>query len=156
MRGLDVGDTAHYPVAAGALGGVKRLVGHLHQARQPIHLFVARRYANADGGRMCHFSQWTFGDVTTQALRDDLGIVQIGFGQQHRKFFTADPGEHVTCQPYYEVKVSVHVTKFPEKVREKLKPGMMADVLIATGERTVLAYLTQPMTDAIRRGMRED
>ncbi|SFL36938.1 type I secretion membrane fusion protein, HlyD family [Bradyrhizobium sp. NFR13] len=64
--------------------------------------------------------------------------------------------DEVTHQPYYEVKVSVQVTKFPEKVREKLKPGMMADVLIATGERTVLAYLVQPMTDAIRRGMRED
>jgi HlyD family type I secretion membrane fusion protein len=64
--------------------------------------------------------------------------------------------DEATHQPYYEVKVSVHVTNFPEKVREKLKPGMMADVLIATGERTVLAYLTQPMTDAIRRGMRED
>src|SRR5260221_6640016 len=64
--------------------------------------------------------------------------------------------DEATHQPYYEVKVSVHVTQFPEKVREKLKPGMVADVLIATGERTVLAYLTQPMTDAIRRGMRED
>ncbi|WP_299812258.1 HlyD family type I secretion periplasmic adaptor subunit [Tardiphaga sp.] len=64
--------------------------------------------------------------------------------------------DEATHQPYYEVKVSVQVTKFPEKVREKLKPGMVADVLIATGERTVLAYLTQPMTDAIRRGMRED
>lgn len=59
-------------------------------------------------------------------------------------------------QLYYEVKVSVEVTKFPEKVREKLKPDMVADVLISTGERTVLAYLTQPMTDAIRRGMREN
>lgn len=64
--------------------------------------------------------------------------------------------DEATHQPYYEVKVSVQVTQFPEKVREKLKPGMMADVLISTGERTVLAYLTQPMTDAIRRGMRED
>ena len=64
--------------------------------------------------------------------------------------------DEATHQPYYEVKVSVQVTKFPEKIREKLKPGMMADVLIATGERTVLAYLTQPMTDAIRRGMREN
>jgi HlyD family type I secretion membrane fusion protein len=64
--------------------------------------------------------------------------------------------DEATHQPYYEVKVSVQVKKFPEKIREKLKPGMMADVLIATGERTVLAYLTQPMTDAIRRGMRED
>jgi multidrug efflux pump subunit AcrA (membrane-fusion protein) len=63
--------------------------------------------------------------------------------------------DDATHQPYYEVKVSVQVTQFPEKVREKLKPGMMADVLIATGERTILAYLTQPITDAIRRGMRE-
>jgi hypothetical protein len=44
---------------------------------------------------MYHFSQWTFGDFTTQALRDDLRMVQIGFGQQHRKFFTTDPSEHV-------------------------------------------------------------
>lgn len=64
--------------------------------------------------------------------------------------------DEATHQPYYEVKVSVEVAQFPEKIREKLKPGMMADVLIATGERTVLAYLTQPMTDAIRRGMREN
>lgn len=64
--------------------------------------------------------------------------------------------DETTQQPYYEVKISVGVTQFPEKVREKLKPGMVADVLIATGERTVLAYLTQPMTDAIRRGMREN
>lgn len=64
--------------------------------------------------------------------------------------------DEATHQPYYEVKVSVQVAQFPEKLREKLKPGMLADVLIATGERTVLAYLTQPMTDAIRRGMREN
>ena len=64
--------------------------------------------------------------------------------------------DEATHQPYYEVKVSVQVTQFPERIREKLKPGMVADVLISTGERTVLAYLTQPMTDAIRRGMRED
>jgi HlyD family type I secretion membrane fusion protein len=63
--------------------------------------------------------------------------------------------DEATHQPYYEVKISVQVPQFPDKVREKLKPGMVADVLIATGERTVLAYLTQPMTDAIRRGMRE-
>jgi hypothetical protein len=29
-------------------------------------------------------------------------------------------------------------------------------VLISTGERTVLDYLTSPLTDAIRRSMRED
>jgi len=64
--------------------------------------------------------------------------------------------DEATRQPYYEVKVSVQVAQFPKEIREKLKPGMMADVLIATGERTVMAYLAQPMTDAIRRGMREN
>jgi hypothetical protein len=33
MRGRDLGDTAHYSVATGTLGGIKRLVGHLHQVR---------------------------------------------------------------------------------------------------------------------------
>jgi HlyD family type I secretion membrane fusion protein len=64
--------------------------------------------------------------------------------------------DEATHQAYYETKISVQVSRFPEKVREKLKPGMVAEVVIATGERTVLAYLTQPLTDAIRRGMRED
>jgi multidrug efflux pump subunit AcrA (membrane-fusion protein) len=64
--------------------------------------------------------------------------------------------DEVTHQPFYEVKVSVQASQFPAAIREKLKPGMVADVLIATGERTVLAYLVQPMSDAIRRGMRED
>lgn len=64
--------------------------------------------------------------------------------------------DEATHQAYYEVKISVEASRFPEKVREKLKPGMVAEVVIATGERTVLAYLTQPLTDAVRRGMRED
>jgi len=95
MRGRDFGDTAHYSVATAALGGVECLVGCLHQVRYPVHLFVGLRDANADGCRMCHFGQWTFGDFATQALRDDQGMVQIGFGQQHRKFFTTDPSEQV-------------------------------------------------------------
>jgi multidrug efflux pump subunit AcrA (membrane-fusion protein) len=64
--------------------------------------------------------------------------------------------DEATHQAYYETKISVQASRFPEKVRERLKPGMVAEVVIATGERTVLAYLTQPLTDAIRRGMRED
>ncbi|MET0710579.1 MAG: HlyD family type I secretion periplasmic adaptor subunit [Tardiphaga sp.] len=64
--------------------------------------------------------------------------------------------DEVTRQPYYEIKVSVQATQFPAVVREKLRPGMVADVLIATGERTVLTYLMQPVTDAIRRGLREE
>ena len=59
-------------------------------------------------------------------------------------------------EPYYEVKVSVQTTAFPKVIRDKLRPGMPAEVLIATGERTVLAYLVQPLADAMNRGMREN
>jgi HlyD family type I secretion membrane fusion protein len=37
-----------------------------------------------------------------------------------------------------------------------LQPGMPAAVMIKTGERTALAYLTQPLTDSINRAWRED
>ena len=33
--------------------------------------------------------------------------------------------------------------------------GMPADVMIVTGERTLLQYLLRPITDTLRRGLRE-
>jgi len=63
--------------------------------------------------------------------------------------------DEVTRQPYYEMRVSVSASSFPEEVRSRLKPGMPAEVVVSTGERTVLAYLVQPLADAMRIGMRE-
>jgi hypothetical protein len=37
-----------------------------------------------------------------------------------------------------------------------LQPGMPADVLITTKERSVLEYLVSPLTDQIAKGFRED
>ncbi len=64
--------------------------------------------------------------------------------------------DDATRQPYYAMQVSVKAASFPQATRERLVPGMPADVIIATGERTVLDYLTQPLGDALRRGMREN
>ena len=63
--------------------------------------------------------------------------------------------DELTRQPYYDLKVSVQVAAFPAEVRERLKAGMPADVMVATGERTVLEYLLKPLSDAMRVGMRE-
>ncbi len=51
--------------------------------------------------------------------------------------------------------------EIPKEERIKLNginltSGMPAEVLIQTGERTVLDYLLKPMTDALARGMNED
>jgi HlyD family type I secretion membrane fusion protein len=63
--------------------------------------------------------------------------------------------DETTRQPYYDLKVSVQVSAFPAEVREKLKAGMPAEVIVATGERTVAEYLVRPLADAMRLGMRE-
>jgi hypothetical protein len=44
----------------------------------------------------------------------------------------------------------------PDDIENRISPGMPADVIISTGERTVADYLTSPLTDAVRKSMREE
>ena len=58
--------------------------------------------------------------------------------------------------PYFLTQIEI-----PPKERQKigdakLTAGMPADVLIKTGERTVLNYLMKPMIDAFARGLNEE
>lgn len=72
------------------------------------------------------------------------------------KSVSADALKDETTQQFaYEMRVSVNAAGFPEAIRSKLKPGMPAEVLVPTGERTVMAYLVQPLTDSMRTGFRE-
>lgn len=64
--------------------------------------------------------------------------------------------DDISQQLFYALRVSVRSSGFPEKIRARLKPGMPAEVLVATGERTVMAYLTQPLMDSVRSGFREE
>ncbi|KLK93522.1 secretion protein HylD [Microvirga vignae] len=61
-----------------------------------------------------------------------------------------------THQPYYLARVEVD----REEVRRndpsiELVPGMPAEVLIVTGEQTLVQYLIKPFADALRRSLRE-
>lgn len=58
-----------------------------------------------------------------------------------------------TNQPYYTARIAVDATALPQDVI--LTAGMPADAMIVTGERTFLRYLLQPLTDTLRRGLRE-
>ena len=62
----------------------------------------------------------------------------------------ADPK---TGEPYYKARIVVPATALPQGIT--LAPGMPAEALIVTAERTFLGYLTQPLKDAFRRGLRE-
>ncbi|MEK1900280.1 MAG: HlyD family type I secretion periplasmic adaptor subunit [Rhizobium sp.] len=59
-------------------------------------------------------------------------------------------------QSYYLVRVAI-----PQAEKEKLKsltlvPGMPAEVMIKTADRTALSYLVKPLSDQIFRAFRED
>jgi HlyD family secretion protein len=61
-----------------------------------------------------------------------------------------------TKQGYYLARVVINRADVPAAVSARLTPGMPADVLIVTGERSALNYLIGPLRNAISKGMRED
>jgi len=60
-----------------------------------------------------------------------------------------------TGQPYYLARVQVTEAGERKLGDKKLQPGMPADVLIKTGQRTMLQYLLQPARNAIAESMIE-
>lgn len=58
--------------------------------------------------------------------------------------------------PYYQTRIEL--TEDPKSVLQgaAIYPGMQADVLIATGEQTLLGYLLSPVLRSFDRALRED
>lgn len=63
--------------------------------------------------------------------------------------------EEGTRESYFATRVAVDVLGVPEAMLHMLTPGMPADVLIITGERTLLDYLIGPIRDRLAKAMRE-
>jgi epimerase transport system membrane fusion protein len=61
-----------------------------------------------------------------------------------------------TGMPYYQAQVELTPDSFEKLGDMELVPGMPAEVLINTGERTVFEYLMQPITNAFARAFIED
>ncbi len=59
-------------------------------------------------------------------------------------------------ETFYQAKVVIEPANIPPALAKQLVPGMPADVLIITGERTMLAYLLGPLRDRIARAMRDE
>ncbi|MFY8143621.1 MAG: HlyD family type I secretion periplasmic adaptor subunit, partial [Caulobacter sp.] len=52
--------------------------------------------------------------------------------------------------------VRVDVKQLPPHLRARVTAGMPAQVIVPTGERTVLQYLFSPLRDTLRTTMREE
>jgi len=57
--------------------------------------------------------------------------------------------------PYYLARIDVGKGMIPENLKGRLSAGMPAEVLISAGERSVLSYLTSPLTDMVWKSMKE-
>lgn len=57
---------------------------------------------------------------------------------------------------YFVARVRLNQKELSERHSVEMVPGMPADVLIVTGERTVLSYLFLPITESFRKAFRED
>lgn len=57
---------------------------------------------------------------------------------------------------HYIVRVSVPEAELLRLEDRELQPGMPAEVLIRTGERTAIAYLMQPIVESMNRAWREE
>ena len=64
--------------------------------------------------------------------------------------------DQVTGQPYYAVEVAVPPDELGRLDGLALIPGMPAEIFMRTAERTPLSYLLKPLTDHLRRAMREE
>ncbi len=72
------------------------------------------------------------------------------------KYISADRfTDEKTGAPYYLARVHIPKKSLDDLPNVKLYPGMPADVLIVTGDRTLLSYLFSPIRDSFSKALRE-
>ena len=58
-------------------------------------------------------------------------------------------------EPFYRAFVKVEDEDIPDELKGRLVAGMPADVIVSTGERTLVEYLIKPLIDSFHKGMKE-
>ncbi|PAX07773.1 HlyD family type I secretion periplasmic adaptor subunit [Sphingomonas lenta] len=64
--------------------------------------------------------------------------------------------EERTGASYYQVRLEIDEAALSQQRRIQLKPGMPAEVYIETGNRSMLSYLTKPLSDQLARSFNDN
>ena len=64
--------------------------------------------------------------------------------------------EERTGVTYYTARITVDAGQLGKLDGRQLQPGMPAETMIVTGERTMMEYLLQPISDTFRTAFREE
>jgi HlyD family secretion protein len=62
----------------------------------------------------------------------------------------------VTGRAFYQATISIPPDQIQRLAGLTLKPGMPAETMIKTGDRSPLSYLLKPVTDSFARAMKEE
>jgi HlyD family type I secretion membrane fusion protein len=115
--------------------------------------------------------------VEARLKPEDIGFVHVGMTAEVRihaynqrrlplilgkviyvsadRLVEARSADKASEQSYYLTRVEVDPESLKALPSAKLYPGMAADVVIETGERTALDYLMTPITTSLRKAFRE-
>jgi HlyD family type I secretion membrane fusion protein len=102
-------------------------------------------------------------DIDNVTVGQEAEIVFSAFARRqvpkmagHVVYVSADVlSDPRTGAAYYVAQVSVAPDDLSALKKLKLLPGMPVEVFVKTGERTPLAYLTQPLRDSLSKAWRE-
>ena len=102
-------------------------------------------------------------DIDHIKLGQDTTIRVTAFNQRTTPLFAGNVSlrsadtlqDSRSGEQYYLIRVVVKTESRTAKFLPRLKPGMPAELMINTGERTALAYIVQPIYESMNRAMRE-
>ena len=112
-------------------------------------------------------------DASVARVRpEDIDVVRVGLPAQVRllpykqrrvppidgtvSYVSADRVvDKKTDRPYYVAKIRVDEQMLASLPEVEMVPGMSAETMIKTGERTVAAYALSPILDSFHRAFRE-
>ena len=111
--------------------------------------------------------------VEAKIKPSDIDVVRVGLPAQvaltaYKSRVTPKVDGHITQvsadalqdertgQYYFATRIAVDSDALAHLEKVELTPGMQVETFINTGERTMAAYLIQPLTDSFRRAFREE
>jgi len=102
-------------------------------------------------------------DIDQIKLGQDTQIRVTAFNQRTTPQFTGNVSlrsadtlqDSRSGEQFYLIRVDVKKETRTDPFVDRLKPGMPAELMINTGERTALTYIVQPIFESMNRAMRE-
>lgn len=145
------------PVSGTVVGMRPTTVGGVVQRGEPLMDVVP------NGGRLVVVARVDPRDADKLSVGQTASIRFDGSGARTapvvegkvQKFSADALSDAKTGSPYFEAEVGVSEEQKRQLDPELLKPGVPATVLIKTGRRTLLGYLTAPLQRASFRALRE-